>query len=602
MVSCAGDVASVPKKLNRPRPTIMYVFRSERRLMVGEDVRRGLCDALSSNTPAGVLDALLRAGELECGFADADVDDDQLSLAHSITDTLANHLVQQSKPGGDLLETIARLQPPEQLCISKPEGFAYYGLHPLDYARLADSFSGSIPRAAVIGLRSIGTTQSAVVAAALQRRGIPAQRITTRPHGHPFDRRCTFNPQQLCWIRSHLESSAHFFLVDEGPGLSGSSLLSVAEALVEEGVPSAKITLFCSHQPNPEHLRALDAVRRWKNFRSNAVAFGNRKPEQAGEWIGSGLWRSHNLLLGNLSEHQQPPSWTQMERAKYLSHDGATLYKFEGLGRYGKEVANRSQQLAETGFSPRLLQPLDPHGYVGYERVDGACFHPEPDSGKDLSEDVLRTLAGYCAMRVHDFACDLSPAALDEVGLEEMCRVNAVEEFGIEIHPPAEFLFCERPVIADARMMPHEWIRTASGGMVKSDAAGHGDDHFFPGPCDIAWDLAGVIIEWKLPPSAADFFIRRYRRLSGDDADRRLPHYLLAYSLFRMGYCKMASEAMQGSAEEARLVQAFKSYREAAWNQICQNGFAATREIVDTSPATSRTLQPSPPRSAALLP
>jgi hypothetical protein len=577
----------------------MYVFRSERRLVPGKSLLAGLRNALLSNAPAARLDALLRAGELECALADAKADPDQLTLASTVTDALAAYQLQPSDGPFDLIEMVDRLHAVERLCVAKPEGFAYYCLHPLDYVLLADSFPGSIPRAAVLGLRSIGTTLSAITVAAMRRRGIPADRITVRPYGHPFDRQCEFDEQQLQWIHSRLASSASFFVVDEGPGLSGSSLLSVAEALVAAKVPAARIALFCSHQPDPERLRAHDAARRWKSFPSHAVPFGNRKPEEAGLWLGAGLWRHYILAANDVSTKNWPASWTQVEHAKYLSRDGTTLYKFEGLGRYGEEVVSRSRQLAEMGFGPRLVDPLDHKGYAGYERVDGNGCPTERHTSGDVSEDVLLHLARYCAMRVREFACVLPQAAPDEVGLEEMCCLNAKEEFEVEIQPS---LPCERPVIADARLMPHEWISTWAGNMVKTDGAGHGDDHFFPGPCDIAWDLAGAVIEWNLPPAAAEFFVRSYQGLSGDgDAAARLPRYLLAYSLFRMGYCQMAATAMQSTDEEERLQQAFQFYRGIAWEQICRNGFAAA-DSASLSPVKSKTLQPSLLHSAALLP
>jgi hypothetical protein len=582
----------------------MYVFRSERRVAPGEVLLGGLRNALSRASQAGVLDvvldALLRAGELECALADAEADADQLALICSITDALAGCLLQPSTPPRHLLESVARLRPPQGLCVSKPEGFAYYALHPLDYALLANSFYSGIQQAAVIGLRSIGTTLSAVVTAALRRRRILAERITTRPQGHPFDRQCRLSGEQAQWLRSHLQASAHFFVVDEGPGLSGSSLLSVAEALVAAGVPSARITLFCSHQPDPQRLRAHDAARRWRSFHSEGIPFGTRKPADADLWLGTGFWRTHLLPATNPAEVEWPASWTHVERAKYLSCDGSALCKFEGLGRYGEEVVNRSRQLAEAGFGPRPLPALDSQGYTNYERLDGSSFYGNLSSSAALSgnalkeavarkdvpaQDVLRNLARYCAWRAREFACDLPQAAPDEVSLQEMCYLNASEEFGIDMHPAGEFLPCERPVIADARMMPHEWIRTPSGAMMKTDGASHGDDHFFPGPCDVAWDLAGAIIEWQLSPAAADFFIHAYRRLSGDNPRSRLDHYLLAYSLFRMGYCKMASEAMQGSDEEGRLRRAFHFYREVAGFHLSRNGFTTTREPTGALPA-----------------
>ena len=45
----------------------------------------------------------------------------------------------------------------------------------------------------------------------------------------------------------------------------------------------------------------------------------------------------------------------------------------------------------------------------------------------------------------------------------------------------------QRPVIADSRMQPHEWLLTPAGQVLKTDSGSHGDDHFFPGPTDIAW-------------------------------------------------------------------------------------------------------------------
>jgi len=64
----------------------------------------------------------------------------------------------------------------------------------------------------------------------------------------------------------------------------------------------------------------------------------------------------------------------------------------------------------------------------------------------------------------------------------------------------------EHRVFCDAHMMPHEWLELGDGRLLKLDGAAHGDDHFFPGPCDIAWDLAGTIVEWKLTGPEAEYF------------------------------------------------------------------------------------------------
>jgi hypothetical protein len=581
----------------------MYVFRSGRRVVCGEELlsglRRNLSRLAACSMPAAngggfsesfsaeLIDVLLRAGEIECALADAEGDDERLAAASRITDALADCLVRETlEPYERALRTLARLSVPPKLWVSPPEGFAYYGLHPLDYASLAvglcdreNAGPGNGPshrraRALVIGIRSIGTTLSAVVSAALRGRGLGVERMTVRPEGHPFDRRCRWNARQLQAILSQLQASDQFFVVDEGPGLSGSSFLSVAEALVAVGVARADITLLCGHMPDPLQLRAPGAQHRWNSFRSFAVSCGERRPADAARWIGGGAWRSLLMPPNDAGEIEWPAAWTQMERAKYLTADGRAVLKFEGLGRYGKEVAGRSEQLAETGFSPRLLRSLDAHGYAGYERIDGLSIGAERSGAHMPKEEELCTLAEYCGLRVKEFKCDLPGSASDEISLTAMCAVNARNQFGIDLDIPPDFLIPEHPVIADGRMMPSEWMLTTSGGLVKTDGASHGDDHFFPGPCDIAWDLAGVIIEWGLSADAAAFFLEAYRHASGDNSATRLKGYLMAYALFRMGYCKMAAEAMQGSGEEARLRKAFAFYREVAGGYVERCGFA----------------------------
>jgi hypothetical protein len=89
----------------------------------------------------------------------------------------------------------------------------------------------------------------------------------------------------------------------------------------------------------------------------------------------------------------------------------------------------------------------------------------------------------------------------------------------------------------------------------------HGDDHFFPGPCDIAWDLASTIVEWNLPGPEQEYLLEQYGRASGDDARRRLPGYLKAYVAFRFGWCKMAALASAGTADEPLLWRDFQRYR-----------------------------------------
>jgi hypothetical protein len=244
-----------------------------------------------------------------------------------------------------------------------------------------------------------------------------------------------------------------------------------------------------------------------------------------------------------------------MERLKFLSRDETRLYKFEGLGRFGSELAERARLLADSGFGPCLHQHAS--GFAEYGMLRG-----HPMSAADVSAAVLERIADCCAYRAVEFALS-PPLERDRPSrvtsqLEAMVRFNVGEEFGVEVDRPAAEP--ERMVLADGRMLPQEWIATADG-IFKTDGISHGDDHFFPGPTDIAWDLAGVIVEWELTPAAAQYLVERYRMRSGDDPRRRMDWFLLAYSAFRMGYCAMAAFALRGSEEEQRLRRTWRRYR-----------------------------------------
>ena len=140
-----------------------------------------------------------------------------------------------------------------------------------------------------------------------------------------------------------------------------------------------------------------------------------------------------------------------------------------------------------------------------------------------------------------------------------MLRWNWQLEFGEELGDAESRLRIGRVVVCDGRMMPHEWLRTDGGELLKLDAGIHGDNHFFPGPCDIAWDVAGAIVEWELQGEARERFVGEYEARSGDAVTERLAPYLLAYTIFRMGWSKMAALAMQGEYDEALLS---RDYRE----------------------------------------
>jgi hypothetical protein len=523
----------------------LLVFRSGRCHVRGLDLKRALLESLDvledGSSPDVVLAALLRAGELECSAADSG--SPHALRFGELTDLLAEALLHGKVPSGfkKFRDAVEAAPVPEQAELSVAEGFAYYALHPLAYADVLEKLQPLAGSVVVIGIRSIGTTLSAVACAAVRNLGMNVTRMTVRPCGHPYQRRTEFTAAELVLIQNAVTAGAKFLVVDEGPGLSGSTFLSVAEALEAAGVPAQQITLLCSYEPNVNALCTVNAADRWKRFRSVAASSEPRRPADAQQFIGAGEWR--NLLFQGQS--RWPGSWISMERLKYLSPGERRLFKFSGFGYYGKQVSERERAVAAAGFG---LEPRsESDGFLSYRWLQARPMDPQ-----DVSAGVLDHLAGYCAFRAKAFAAELADiAALEEMAEHNLQHLKAALPIKLEL---------ERPIIADARMQPHEWLLTTSGEIFKTDSGSHGEDHFFPGPTDIAWDLAGTIVEWRMDAGQARYFLERYAHLSGDQAHRRVAGFVTAYTVFRWAYCKMAANAMRDIPEHSRLESASARY------------------------------------------
>jgi hypothetical protein len=112
-----------------------------------------------------------------------------------------------------------------------------------------------------------------------------------------------------------------------------------------------------------------------------------------------------------------------------------------------------------------------------------------------------------------------------------------------------------RAVALDGRMLPQEWLQTAEG-FVKTDALDHHDDHFYPGPQDIAWDPAACGVEFH----CEERLLECYTRESGDHGVAgRLPFYRAAYLAFRLGYCDMAAASLGETSDGRRFRRARES-------------------------------------------
>lgn len=214
------------------------------------------------------------------------------------------------------------------------------------------------------------------------------------------------------------------------------------------------------------------------------------------------------------------------------------LLRFAGLGSLGHKRLARARALAELGFSPHPAQLS--HGFLALELVPGA-----PLTRGELDAELLDRMARYLACLRERFALSES----QRTDLSEMMHVN-LAEVGLEAWADSLFDPVDGPPVAvDGRMLPHEWLRTGRG-YLKVDALDHHDDHFFPGPVDIAWDVAAATVEFGMSAEARQVLVERYRRLSGDRSIRgRLPFYTVAYLASRIGYASLAAEVLGESAD-----------------------------------------------------
>lgn len=513
-------------------PHDVWVYREAKRresgARVGSDLSRRV-DAIerASGTETRrrlAIEALVIAGELEAALADARSDGENAIAA--LTDGLAAEALGLRV---DLRAARRRADAvtPSTVTISPPEGFAYYALHPEAYARASRYVEGT--DVLVAGIRSIGTTLSAIVRAALEARGVRAERITVRPTGDPFDRWLPFVPRP--------RDGATVLVVDEGPGLSGSTFLAVAEAFVRAGVAPRRIILLTSHEADLAALRAPNAVSRWRVFRTLVAPSNVRAPvASGGRDLSGGAWRELHC------RDSWPSSFVSAERRKVLTDDGR-LFKYEGLGSAAVAARERAMILAAEKLAPEATDAGD--GWIAYP------WEGRPLRAGDLDGTILDHLALTCARRRSFFetsdATDLRPV------ITKNARVLLDRE--VDVDPVVR-----RAVVVDGHVSPHEWIRCADGAILKTDGISHGDDHFFPGPTDIAWDLAGIIVEWELGPLASSRLLDTYARASGDNVVPRLAPWLFAYAICRAAFTAFARHQLRGSAEEHPLLRDLDRY------------------------------------------
>jgi hypothetical protein len=533
---------------------------------------------------ARLVAALVEAGQLLQGVADADFAEHGSDRPTPATDALSAFLCELGRVvcrswGTGFrdtsplprLELIAAL--PDEVELRVPEGFAFYALYPEAYAEAARRLSLSAsPR--VIGIRSIGASLAAVVAAALR----ASTFATVRPFGDPFAREVAVDP---ALERELLDGEAHYVIVDEGPGQSGSSFGAVADWLQNRCVPPERIAVLPSHSRLPGPAATEERRRWWGQVQRQVGDFGDRWPGLIERWCGpldgapqdisAGAWR--RLRYG--SEEEWPaivPAW---ERRKFVvtAGDERFLVKFAGLGRIGEAKLAVGRTLHEEGFVPKPVGLV--HGFLVEQWSDDAA--PLGEGEKPLGE-----IARYIGTRARLLpAASGSGASVEE--LLTMAHRNVSIELGAGLARKLERWRArelEQRIVrvrTDNKLDRHEWLRTRSGALIKTDALDHHQAHDLVGCQDLAWDVAGAIVEFDLGQSEIEQFIAATQEWARRDIDDNLlEFYRAAYLAFRLGQMRLGAAMTEDPAERGRLTRRGDRYA-AELQHLLESAASATR-------------------------
>jgi len=527
-----------------------------------------------------LLDVLLRLGEVVQGVLDHDL----RGLGAERPSTARHHLrqaLQQAAdeyvwalqgrparaPGVATLTRLAHEPLPERVEARLVEGFTHYAVLPELYAQVAAS-SAPASDTRVLGIRSAGVVLAAVVAASVR---APAPH-SVRPEGHPFARTINPSPALLRELRADADKS--WLIVDEGPGLSGSSFLAAASLLEQAGVARERVRLMPSHAGLPGAAASDESRQRFESYAKTYVCFEQayaadtlpfrkkrvaflRWAEGAFVDLSAGRWR--HLCFD--SPAQFPPAQRTLERRKYwFCEDGShRLAKFAGLGAVGTRKLRRARLLAERGFIPPL------HGArAGFLVSDWLDARPADIAGADREHclsflrDYLRFLTRLPALAPDRGAAPPALLAMAEHNVEECLgpdyasALSGFRELASRLDAP--------PVYTDGKLEPWEFL-VAHGRIVKTDALDHAAGCDLVKAQPIAWDLAGASVELEL--SSAEL-----ETLREATAGRRHPYvddrthsfYRICYLAFRIAGLSLASQQESDVAELARLDERKRSY------------------------------------------
>lgn len=406
----------------------------------------------------------------------------------------------------------------DEMAFRIPEGFGWYALYPDSYARTAERWAAANHgrRATVIGLRSIGTSLSAIVEEQLRACGHPVRgRLTVRPNGDPFRRRSE--------LPEGLPGGEAFIVVDEGPGLSGSSMAGVATVLHDLGVKDDDIIFFPGHGAGPGSASGPDQRQWWQKERCWCTAIDGLQP--------STTKPASHYFVG------------------YAAADGA-------LRTTSEVKAGRQSRMSYEGLALPCLAAGN--GWMAVEELG------KPLTLQDAGADMFHHLATYISAAALT-AGDLDPRA----GLERIAEAltSYVAEYLAEIHPGTitalKLRACAEAgtelLCGDGRLGLGCWVRLDDGRILKRNATGSDLDHDWPGAQSLLWDVAGAAVEWRMTEQCLQHLLDEMAIRAGPIA---LDFHRAGYCCRSLAWARHVSEAKQALRYEADLITTLKRMME----------------------------------------
>jgi hydroxymethylpyrimidine pyrophosphatase-like HAD family hydrolase len=434
-----------------------------------------------------------------------------------------------------------------------PAAFRSQDLTHFDVSKLGSKFAAEFPdrhrEILVIGLRTAGSYFAPFMQAYLKSEGF--QSVNT----------VTLRPKRglTSWERSRLAGCASrgglAIIVDEPVG-TGATLGKAIGILRKTGIaPTNIVALFPIHPTGRDWNRSSDSLvlstirvlplepEEWYKYQ---LLEPEGATERLTEYFQNRGYRSVHLSVSNTSQHlnqelqrsSDEGFHTRLKRVYQVELQSPSgqqetryiLAKSVGWGWLSYHAFNLARDLSS--FVPPILGLRDGILYMEWLRPH--------ETGTPLDRGhLIETAAKYIAERVHRTPLRQDPApylnregrhaGFDQLAGQLIRAYGWSLAMGLKRARMREQLSspCPHPTLIDGRMRASEWIQD-SGSVRKVDFEHHGLGKHQLSMTDPAYDLADVILHWKLSSKEEEELIARYK---ADTKDTQVEQRLLLSKL-----------------------------------------------------------------------